>query len=188
MQSYNALPIEWVKRLWQRFSDAYGRPFTMQFSTEEQLASWRETWSEGLAGLSAEHIAYGLKAMALSESAFAPSLGEFGSWCRAFMPAKAEAVAASHVPPSAETIRKFRQTVASVALAAPMRWWTPERVVNESQVAFICVQAARFGPQSTAAEFLAKCIEAGVITEDLQLAAKIQRQRATVDDDGVIAA
>ena len=48
-------------------------------------------------------------------------------------------------------------------------YWTPDKLVNEAQVAFIVRQADHFGLGSVAGRCLFQCIEAGVITKDRRL-------------------
>lgn len=70
--------------------------------------------------------------------------------------------------PTDEQRQAVRNAAKRVRSAAD-GWWTPERVVNDVQVAHIVRQAEHFGALSQSGRFLHDCIAAGRITADHKL-------------------
>lgn len=68
-----------IDRLYQRFQGIYMQKWASQFTSDAMLANWRETWGEGLAGLTADQVRRGLNGCANLD--WPPSLPEFRRLC-----------------------------------------------------------------------------------------------------------
>ena len=156
---------KWVSALWQRMKDVYGQKWTSLFQGAEAIESWRITWGQGMAGFSAEQWSHGVSRMATAYPEWPPTLGQFRELC--FIPQKPMLA----LPKPAERTNPFVQDKINALLKAgdkgPWRW-TPDKVVNETQLRHVVEAAQRGYPPGVA--FLEKCKRAGVITEDNKLA------------------
>ena len=70
-----------VRNLWVRFAEIYGRTWTNSFG-EDPDGGAAETWAKGLAGLTNEQLADGLRACVRRPNDFPPSLSTFNMLCR----------------------------------------------------------------------------------------------------------
>ena len=73
--------------LWERFGHLYGHKFTSTYGASPlnengQLTDVVRTWATGLAGVTGEQVADGLRACVASGEAWPPSLPEFTAMCR----------------------------------------------------------------------------------------------------------
>jgi hypothetical protein len=73
------MPIEWVKRLFQRLSAMYGQKFANQWAGLD-MAAMEDVWADDLAGFCANEIIAGLEAC--KSRPFPPTLPEFMTLCR----------------------------------------------------------------------------------------------------------
>lgn len=74
-----ALPRQWMQRLFDRMAAMYGAKFAEQWRSLDQ-ATMLATWSQALAGYSAEEIRRGLDACLMRD--WPPTLPEFLKLCR----------------------------------------------------------------------------------------------------------
>lgn len=108
------LPPEWALRLHARLMATYGTPFRNLFPSEAAVNEWVETWSRGLAGLTAEQLRDGLARCITESPKWAPTLGEFRALCE-----KAASNAPEHrrfLPAPRDTKDRSRELAAILAM------------------------------------------------------------------------
>ncbi len=72
--------------LWERFTHIYGHRFATAYgesalNAEGQLTDVAQTWAAGLAGITGEQLAVGLRACIKREDTWPPTLPEFRALC-----------------------------------------------------------------------------------------------------------
>ena len=158
-----------------RFKDLYGQKWVSLFQGDESIETWRVTWASGL-DVSAEQIKHALSLIGSEYPEWPPTFGQFKALCLS-MPAPYIALPAPvREQPSPEALQRLRDAVKGIGKRKG-QWWTPERVVNASQVNLIVIQANKFGPNSDAGRFLAECKAYGCISSDNRIQ-KVERVAA----------
>lgn len=156
-----------VSALWQRFKDIYGQKWTSLFQGAEAVESWRVTWGSAMAGFTSEQWKHGVDSVARAYPEWPPTLGQFRELC--WIPQKPVlALPRPSYRPSPFVQDKINDLL-NRGKREPWRW-TPDKVVNETQLRHVVESAASGYPPGVA--FLDQCKRAGVITHDNKLAAK----------------
>ncbi len=70
-----------TRTLWVRMAEIYGHRWTSSYGAESGQDGAAGTWAKGLAGISPEQIAFGLKACLVSAEPWPPTLPEFRAMC-----------------------------------------------------------------------------------------------------------
>ena len=152
---------QWAVRLSQVFKNQYAQKFTSVFKDEDEINSWVETWS-GLE-CDVESMKAALKRLPMEFPEWPPTYGEFRALLKNHTsePYVALPPTVKYLP-TPEQVEKLDKVINSKTKSGGP-WWTTDKVVNQSQVDFIILQANHFGKDSQADRFLKDCRAAGVI-------------------------
>ena len=77
------LPKAWLAALHKRLGLIYGQRFTSTFQRQETIDDWHEVWAEGLAGITAEQMRYGLSILRKTNAEWPPTMHEYRDCCKA---------------------------------------------------------------------------------------------------------
>ena len=80
------LPITQCRTLWTRMAEIYGHRWTSSYGDEADEAGTAGTWAKGLAGITPQQLAAGLKASIASADPWPPTLPEFRARCLGIPP------------------------------------------------------------------------------------------------------
>lgn len=80
------LPVTQRRTLWVRMAEIYGHRWTSAYGETADDAGAGETWAKGLAGITPEQLADGLKACVASADPWPPTLPEFRARCLGIPP------------------------------------------------------------------------------------------------------
>ena len=151
----------WAVRLHEVFKNMYAQKFTSLFKEEVEIQSWIDTWS--LLDCSLEAMQTALIRIPVQFPEWPPTFGEFRALLKNHI---SEPYVALPPPvkslPTPEQAEKLDKVIHSKTKGGA-QWWTTDKVVNQSQVDFIILQANHFGKDSQADRFLKDCRAAGVI-------------------------
>jgi hypothetical protein len=157
------LDRKWAVRLGQVFKNSYGQKFTSAFKDEGEIEGWVTTWMQLECDLDSMQAA--IKALPSQFPEWPPTLGQF----KALLGNQSKPYVSLPPPPKTQPNAEqaaILQKVATAAANPRMPWWTPDKVRNQKQVDFIVMQARHFGEASDAGQFLKKCQQVGVVTQN----------------------
>lgn len=153
----------WSVRLHQVFKGMYAQKFTSSFKDEGEIEGWIDLWSS--LECDADSMQAALKMLPSQFPEWPPTLGQF----KALLGNQSKPYVSLPPPPKTQPNAEqaaILQKVATAAANPRMPWWTPDKVRNQKQVDFIVMQARHFGEASDAGQFLKKCQQVGVITQN----------------------
>ena len=139
MRSSNDLPLVWVERIFQRLHGRFGNPFLDKFRTGQAdpngndigIENAKRTWSEELAGISAERLKTALEA----SYDYPPSCDEFKRACRSTPECHQPLPALPKPQLSPEQLEQRRSEVKTVADAMkakqPSREWAQRILIRK---------------------------------------------------------